>query len=209
MAFEYKDEIKNILLSMSFDDNLPTGAWVGYGFEMEYSASSSGYFDGAISMWDEYILSTGTASLQIYIPSSSYLDSPSRESSSLASLVNEYTNYVWSGSNSISTQIILATGEISPFVCSATCYQGENPWVWNNILNAATVQNPANRQTIRPLKGGVSITSTVKCPPYGPGGKGTMGLVCQDSASNALVGLTNNHVELETHFIQIKEILLG
>jgi hypothetical protein len=62
MAFEYKDEIKNILLSMSFDDNLPTGSWVGYGFKMEYSASSSGYFDGAISMWDEYILSTGTAS---------------------------------------------------------------------------------------------------------------------------------------------------
>jgi len=201
MAFEYKDEIKNILLSMSLDDNLPTGSWVGYGFEMEYSASSSGYFDGAISMWDEYILSTGTASLQIYIPSSSYLDSPSRESASLASLVNEYTNYVWSGSNSISTQIILATGEISSFICSATCYKGENPWVWNNILNAATFQNPSNRQTQRPLKGGISITSTSHSTPFAnAGGSGTMGLVCQDSASNALVGLTNNHVVIKDPF---------
>ena len=202
MAFEYTDEIKNILLSMSFDDNLPTGAWVGYGFEMEYSASSSGYFDGAISMWDEYILSTGTASLQIYIPSSSYLDSPSRESASLASLVNEYTNYVWSGSNSISTQIILATGEISPFVCSATCYQGENPWVFGvGLINSATVQNPINRQTTRAIKGGVSITSTSKSTPFSNfGSVGTMGLVCQDSASNALVGLTNNHVVIRDAF---------
>ena len=210
MAFEYKDEIKNILLSMSFDDNLPTGAWVGYGFEMEYSASSSGYFDGAISMWDEYILSTGTASLQIYIPSSSYLDSPSRESASLASLVNEYTNYVWSGSNSISTQIILATGEISPFVCSATCYQGENPWVFGvGLINSATVQNPINRQTTRAIKGGVSIASTSQTPPYGPGGKGTMGLVCQDSASGALVGLTNNHVIIKDPFYTDQRSFLG
>lgn len=201
MAFEYKDEIKNILLSMSFDDNLPTGSWVGYGFKMEYSASSSGYIDGAISMWDEYILSTGTASLQIYIPSSSYLDSPSRESASLASLVNEYTNYVWSGSNRISTQIILATEEINPFVCSATCYQGENPWVFGvGLINSATVQNPINRQTTRAIKGGLSITATVKCPPYGLGSVGTMGLVCQDSASNALVGLTNNHVVVRDPF---------
>ena len=31
MAFEYNDEIKNILLSMSFDERLPEGASVGYG----------------------------------------------------------------------------------------------------------------------------------------------------------------------------------
>jgi hypothetical protein len=201
MAFEYKDEIKNILLSMSFDDNLPTGSWVGYGFKMEYSASSSGYIDGAISMWDEGILSTGTASLQIFVPSSSYLDSPSKVSASLSTLVNQYTNYNWSGSSRISTQIILATGEINPFVCSATCYQGENPWVFGvGLINSATVQNPINRQTTRAIKGGLSITATVKCPPYGQGSVGTMGLVCQDSASNALVGLTNNHVVVRDPF---------
>jgi hypothetical protein len=200
MAFEYKDEIKNILLSMSFDERFPTGSWVGYGFQMRYSGSTTGSVSGAITMWDETILSTGTASLQIYIPSTSYLTSPSKVSASLASLVNTYTNYVWSGSNRISTQIIYAPGEINPYICSATCYQGENPWVWNNTLNPATVQNPINRQTTRPVKGGISITATVKCPPYGPGSRGTMGLVCQDSVSNALVGLTNNHVVVRDPF---------
>ena len=202
MAFEYKDEIKNILLSMSFDERLPTEAWVGYGFKMRYSGSLTGSLNGAITIWDENILSTGTASLQIYIPSSSYLDSPSRVSGSLSSLVTDYTNYVWSGSdNLISTQIILAPGEISPYVCSATCYQGEYPWVFGvGALNPATVQNPANRQTTRAIKGGISIASTSQTPPYGPGGRGTMGLVCQDSASGALVGLTNNHVVVKNPF---------
>jgi hypothetical protein len=201
MAFEYKDEIKNILLSMSLDETFPSGAWVGYGFQMRYSGSATGSVSGAITMWDENLLSTGTASLQIYIPSSSYLDSPSIVSASLSSLVNEYTNYLWSGSNRISTQIIYAPGEINPYPCSATCYQGEFSWVFGTgPVNPATVQNPINRQTTRPIKGGISITATVKCPPYGPGGKGTMGLVCQDSASGALVGLTNNHVVVRDSF---------
>ena len=202
MAFEYKDEIKNILLSMSLSERFPAGAWVGYGFKMRYSGSLTGSLNGAITMWDENILSTGTASLQIYIPSSSYLDYPSPTSASLASLVSEYTNFTWSGSdyNKISTQIIYAPGEINPYACSATCYQGETQWLWGGIVYPATVQNPSNRQTQRPIKGGISITSTVKCPNYGNGSKGTMGLVCQDSASNALVGLTNNHVVVRDPF---------
>ena len=202
MAFEYKDEIKDILISMSFNELLPTGSWVGYGFEMEYSSSITGSNPGIITMYDEGILSTGTASLQIFVPSSTYLTSPSKVSASLSTLVTQYTNYNWSGStgNLISTQIILATGEINPFVCSATCYQGENPWVWSGVLYSATVQNPINRQTTRAIKGGLSITATVKCPPYGQGSVGTMGLVCQDSASNALVGLTNNHVVVRDPF---------
>ena len=200
MAFEYKDEIKNILLSMSFSERFPAGAWVGYGFEMEYSGSATGSVEGIITMWDENILSTGTASLQIYIPTSSYLDYPSPTSASLSSLVDEYTDYTWSGSNIISTQIIYAPGEVNPYACSATCYQGENLWLWNNVFNNATFQNPVNRQTTRPIKGGISITSTSQTPPYGPGGRGTMGLVCQDSASGALVGLTNNHVVVKNPF---------
>ena len=201
MAFEYKDEIKNILLSMSLSERFPAGAWIGYGFEMRYSGSTTGSVEGVITMWDENILSTGTPSLQIYIPSSSYLDNPSPTSASLASIVDEYTDYIWSGSdNFISTQIIYAPGEVNPYACSATCYQGENAWFWNNVFNSATIQNPVNRQTTRPIKGGISITSTSQTPPYGPGGRGTMGLVCQDSASGALVGLTNNHVVVKNPF---------
>jgi hypothetical protein len=176
---------------------------------MRYSGSTTGSVSGAITMWDENILSTGTASLQIYIPTSSYLDSPSIISASLSSLVTTYTNYRWSGSNRISTQIIYAPGEINPYACSVTCYQGENPWLWNNVLNSATVQNPINRQTTRPIKGGLSITATVKCPPYGPGSVGTMGLVCQDSASNALVGLTNNHVVVRDPFYTNQRNTIG
>ena len=205
MAFEYKDEIKNILLSMSLSERFPAGAWVGYGFEMEYSGSATGSVEGIITMWDENILSTGTASLQIYIPTSSYLDYPSPTSASLSSLVDEYTDYTWSGSNIISTQIIYAPGEVNPYACSATCYQGENAWFWGGTLYPATVQNPSNRQTQRPIKGGISITSTSQSPPYGLGGRGTMGLVCQDSASGALVGLTNNHVIVKNPFYTIEQ----
>jgi len=204
MAFEYKDEIKDILISMSFNEIFPSGAWVGYGFEMEYSSSITGSNPGIITMYDEGILSTGTASLQIFVPSSSYLNFPSKESASLSTLVDQYTNYNWSGSseNLISTQIILATGEINPFVCSATCYFGENPWVFGvGPINSATIQNPINRQTTRAIKGGVSITSTSKSTSFSNfGSVGTMGLVCQDSASNALVGLTNNHVVIRDAF---------
>ena len=209
MAFEYNDEIKNILLSMSFDERLPERASVGYGFEMEYSGSTTGSINGVITMWDETILSTGTGSLQIYISSTSSLDNPSRTSASLASLINDYTNYTWSGSNRISTQIIYAPGEVHSYVCSATCYQGENPWVWGGVLYSATLQNPVNRQTIRPLKGGISITSTNQALPLGVGGRGTMGLVCQDSASNALVGLTNNHVIIKDPFYTDQRSFLG
>lgn len=204
MAFEYKDEIKDILISMSFNELLPTGSWVGYGFEMEYSSSVSGSNPGIITIYDEGIISTGTASLQIFIPSLGCLTFPSKESASLSTLVDQYTNYNWSGSddNLISTQIIYTPGEIHSYVCSATCYQGENPWSFGvGLINPATVQNPINRQTTRPIKGGVSITSTSKSSPFSNfGSVGTMGLVCQDSASGALVGLTNNHVIIRDAF---------
>jgi hypothetical protein len=212
MAFEYKDEIKDILISMSFNELLPSGSWVGYGFEMEYSSSITGSNPGIITMYDEGILSTGTASLQIFVPSSTYLTSPSKVSSSLSTLVDQYTNYNWSGSseNLISTQIILATGEINPYVCSPTCYSGENPWVWGGVLYSATVQNPINRQTTRAIKGGVSITSTSKSTSFSNlGSVGTMGLVCQDSASNALVGLTNNHVVIRDPFYTSQRTFLN
>jgi hypothetical protein len=78
-------------------------------------------------------------------------------------------------------------------------------WLWGGTLYPATVQNPSNRQTQRPIKGGISITSTSQSPPYGLGGRGTMGLVCQDSASGALVGLTNNHVIVKNPFYTIEQ----
>jgi hypothetical protein len=164
---------------------------------------------GAVVIDFEENISFPTASLQIFIPTTSSLDYPSRASASLSSLIDDYTNYFLTADQTISTQLIYAPGEVQSYVCSATCYQGENPWLWGGVLYPATLQNPVNRQTIRPLKGGVSITSTNQALPLGAGGRGTMGLVCQDSASNALVGLTNNHVIIKDPFYTDQRSFLG
>jgi len=74
MAFNYDTSIKNILLSMSLSPYLPTGSSVGYGFQMTYDEGATASLAGAITMFDEGILSTGTASLQIFVPTASYLD---------------------------------------------------------------------------------------------------------------------------------------
>ena len=198
MAFNYDINIKNIILSMSLSPYLPTGSSVGYGFQMTYSGSSTGSYSGSITLYDNGIISTGTASLQIFVPTSSYLDPGSGTSASIAILKVTYTDVPTRISDEvISTQIIIAPGEITPLACSATCYQGENyPSLWGTTLQLpGTYTNLANRQTTRVLKGGVSITSTSHSTPFTNAGTvGTMGLVCQDSASGALVGLTNNHV---------------
>jgi len=214
MPFDYNNQIKNTLISMSLESSLPSGSSVGYGFEMSYDDKipATGSFPGIITIYDADIVSTGTASLQIFIPYSEYFTRKDY-SASLAQLANTYTgaNLGLTGSNSsIQTQIIYAPGEISTNVCSNTCYQGEN-FLWtfdisnpNNITvyspSAAGYANLANRQTQRPLKGGVSITSTSHSPIFAPSTVGTMGLICQDSASGALVGLTNNHVVVRDAF---------
>ena len=205
MAFDYNTSIKNILLSMSFSPYLPTGSSVGYGFQMTYDEGATASLAGAITMYDEGILSTGTASLQISIPDASYLDL-GLTSASIAQLVTEYTDFpTGTADEVISTQVIYAPGEIAPLACSSTCYQGEN-YLWafypgGPINSPGTYTNLANRQTQRPLKGGISITSTSKSTPFTNNGSvGTMGLVCQDSASGALVGLTNNHVIIRDAF---------
>jgi len=203
MAFNYDDNIKNIILSMSLSPYLPTGSSVGYGFQMTYSGSSTGSYSGSITLYDNNIISTGTASLQIFVPTASYLDR-GFTSQSIAALVTEYTDFpTGRGDETISTQIIVAPGEITPLVCSSTCYQGENYFsLWGTTLQSPlNYTSLANRQTLRALKGGVSITSTSKSTPFtNAGSVGTMGLICQDSASGALVGLTNNHVVIRDAF---------
>jgi hypothetical protein len=203
MAFNYDDNIKNIILSMSLSPYLPTGSSVGYGFQMTYDEGATASLAGAITIYDEGILSTGTASLQVFLPDASYLDI-GFTSQSIATLVTEYTNFpTGKADETISTQVIITPGEITPLACSLTCYQGETfPSAWGTtIIFPSNYNSLANRQTTRALKGGVSITSTSKSTPFtNAGSVGTMGLVCQDSASGALVGLTNNHVVIRDAF---------
>jgi len=52
--------------------------------------------------------------------------------------------------------------------------------------------NPPNRNTIRPLVGGISLTSQ-----HLLGYVGTLGLIVVDISSQKLVGLTNNHVVVQ------------
>ena len=204
-AFDYNDEIKNVLLSMSFEPTLPLGSSVGYGFQMAYSGSETGSIDGIITIYDSYIESTGTASLQIFVPYPEYATRKDY-SASLAQLVDDYTgaNLGLTGVNStIGTQIIYAPGEISTNVCSGTCYQGEFDWafyVGGPLFSPGNYSGLANRQTQRPIKGGIAITSTSKSTWFAQSSVGTMGLICQDSASGALVGLTNNHVVIRDAF---------
>jgi hypothetical protein len=205
MAFTYNTSIKNILLSMSLSPYLPTGSSVGYGFKMAYDEGATASFAGAITIYDEGILSTGTASLQIIVPNTSSLIR-GLASASVSQLVTQYTDFpTGTGDEVISTQVIIAPGEITPLACDISCYQGENYYSTFDFVTLITplnYANLANRQTTRPLKGGVSITSTSKATgPYTNNGSvGTMGLVCQDSASGALVGLTNNHVVIRDAF---------
>lgn len=64
----------------------------------------------------------------------------------------------------------------------------------NNCYGWQTIP-PQNRQTIRPLKGGISLTSQSK-----QGTVGTLGFLALDSATGALVGVTNNHVVISDAF---------
>ena len=204
MAFNYNTNIKNILLSMSLSPYLPTGSSVGYGFKMAYSGSATGSFSGSITIYDTGLVSTGTASLQVFVPTSSYLDA-GLISQSIAALVTQYTDFpTGKADETISTQVIYAPGEITTDACSSTCYQGELQWSFDfgtQLYASGVYTNLANRQTQRPLKGGISITSTSHSTPFtNAGSVGTMGLVCQDSASGAIVGLTNNHVVIRDAF---------
>lgn len=63
-----------------------------------------------------------------------------------------------------------------------------NCYTWSPLGSV----NPSNRNTIRPLVGGISLTAQRLL-----GSVGTLGLIVVDSLSQKLVGLTNNHVVVQ------------
>jgi hypothetical protein len=75
---------------------------------------------------------------------------------------------------------VFETGVIETFACPSNITSACYSWQYTA---------PGNRQTIRPLKGGVSLTSSNL-----QGYVGTLGFMAVDSATGALVGVTNNHV---------------
>ena len=73
---------------------------------------------------------------------------------------------------------------IDLLVCNTLCGQNMGP---NSLVN---------RTLTRPLKGGLSITSTNLIPKVG-----TMGFIAVHTDTNTLVGVTNNHVVIQDAFI--------
>lgn len=94
---------------------------------------------------------------------------------------------------------VVEIGQVETLACDTTtlntCYNwtsfyypATGPLYGNNVP-------PGNRGYIRPLKGGISITSQNQL-----GKVGTLGCIAVDNAKNALVGLTNNHVVVGNAF---------
>lgn len=84
----------------------------------------------------------------------------------------------------VSTDVI-QVGEVYALQCSRTTPVTNPPPICEPFILTA----PTNRSAFATLKGGISITSIRKASSVG-----TLGMIVQDVHTNALVGLTNNHV---------------
>lgn len=80
---------------------------------------------------------------------------------------------------------VIQVGEVSVLQCSRTTPITNPPPICEPFVLTA----PTNRSAFATLKGGISITSVNQ-----GGGVGTLGMIVQDIHTNALLGLTNNHV---------------
>jgi hypothetical protein len=86
---------------------------------------------------------------------------------------------------------VIEIGKVVPMVDYPIC---DNPLIAPNCYTWTPLGsvNPPNRNTLRPLVGGISLTADRLI-----GKVGTLGLIVVDSLSQKLVGLTNNHVVVQ------------
>lgn len=94
-------------------------------------------------------------------------------------------------SGTIRTDVNIVT-EVKALVCNAACGEAYGP-------NSVT-----NRSKLRPLQGGISITSRNKVSTVG-----TMGFIGVHAATNTFVGVTNNHVTIQDAFYTSERNLGG
>jgi phosphatidylethanolamine-binding protein (PEBP) family uncharacterized protein len=80
---------------------------------------------------------------------------------------------------------VIQVGEVYALQCSRTTPVTNLPPICEPFILTA----PTNRSAFATLKGGISITSVNQSNSVG-----TLGMIVQDIHTNALVGLTNNHV---------------
>tara|TARA_B100000035_G_scaffold58283_1_gene46576 strand:- start:1557 stop:3155 length:1599 start_codon:yes stop_codon:yes gene_type:complete len=205
----YTTEVKELMLSMSLDvfSSSISNVNIGFGHRQGYSGSiypSSSFSGSVILPYDSNtIIPSLTPAIKILLPSSSYLDTGSKVSASLGALTTKYEVGGTHNPNRYELQFVENATGYSSFPCNTTdCYPGEVFWTFDFVsVNSPTSFSPSNRNLHRPLKGGISISSTSNTTPFASqGSMGTMGGITQDSASNALVGLTNNHVVIRDAF---------
>ena len=105
---------------------------------------------------------------------------------------------------------VIEIGEITAFACPTTTLNSCYSWtdfqftVPGNpqLYGGGGATPPANRGVIRPMNGGISITSQKQL-----GTVGTLGFLAVDNEKNALVGVTNNHVVIGDAFFTIYRTL--
>ena len=98
---------------------------------------------------------------------------------------------------------VVEVEETTAFACPTTtlnsCYSWTdfyfNEFTGGPLYGGGGLTPPANRGTIRPMQGGISITSQKQL-----GKVGTLGFIAVDNEKNALVGVTNNHVVIGDAF---------
>jgi hypothetical protein len=97
---------------------------------------------------------------------------------------------------------VIEVGDTIAFACPDTTLENCYSWTdfYFNVPNGGPyggggLTPPGNRGVIRPMQGGISITSFNQL-----GKVGTLGFLAVDNAKNALVGVTNNHVVIGDAF---------
>ena len=90
---------------------------------------------------------------------------------------------------------VFESGVIETFACPSSVTSG--CYSWQTIT-------PGNRATVRPIKGGVSLTSQNT-----QGSVGTLGFLAVDTATGGLVGVTNNHVVIADAYYTSQRTLPG
>ena len=97
---------------------------------------------------------------------------------------------------------VVEIGDVVPLSCPQTTLNTCYTWTWFGFTVPGSSQvyggqniPPGNRGVIRPMKGGISITSANNVTSVG-----TLGFLAVDNEKNALVGVTNNHVVVGTAF---------
>jgi hypothetical protein len=115
------------------------------------------------------------------------------EKKPLTELSNEeiLPNKITIGENTLRTDVY-EIGIASPLACNASCAQVAGP------------SSAANRAYTRPLKGGLSITSTNEATYVG-----TMGFIGVHTDTQTLVGVTANHVTISDSFYTSDRNLFG